>query len=165
MLSGDNDHEKVHLMSYFGNSGQLKFNQSPEEKLTFIQKEQRFGDTVMMIGDGLNDAGALRQSDVGIAITDNIGTFSPACDAVLEGSELMHLDIFLRFSKINMIIIFISYGISLAYNLIGLSFAVQGILSPLISAILMPISSITIIIFTTGSTYMVAQKLGLTTWR
>ncbi len=165
LLSGDNDHEKQRLLPLFGHSDQLKFKQSPEDKLDFIRSQQKLGEPVMMIGDGLNDAGALRQSDVGIAITDNIGAFSPACDAVLEGSQLTKLDTFLRFSKASMVIIFISYGISLAYNLIGLGFAVQGILSPLISAILMPISSITIIIFTTSSTYLVAKKMGLSTWK
>lgn len=165
LLSGDNDHEKEHLLLFFGHPDQLKFKQSPEDKLTFIRNRQVQGEPVMMIGDGLNDAGALRQSDVGIAITDNIGAFSPACDAVLEGSQLTRLDTFLRFSRASMIIIFISYGISLAYNLIGLGFAVQGILSPLISAILMPISSISVIIFTTSSTYLVARKMGLSTWK
>jgi Cu+-exporting ATPase len=109
----------------------------------------------------LNDAGALRQSDVGISISEDINTFTPASDAILDGDQFKHLPVFLKFSRISIRIIIISFLISLFYNIIGLYFAVQGTLSPLIAAILMPASSLTVVFFTIGFTTLVGKKLGL----
>ena len=165
LLSGDNDAEKSNLVRFFRSDNQLHFNQSPEDKLTYIKNIQSNGNRVMMLGDGLNDAGALKKSDVGIAVSDDVGSFSPACDAILDANRILTLPTYLKFARSSMVIIFISYTISLLYNLIGLGFAVQGMISPLLSAVLMPVSSISIILFTTTATHLTAKKMGLSSWR
>jgi Cu+-exporting ATPase len=114
-----------------------------------------------MIGDGLNDAGALKQSEVGISISEDINNFSPACDGIMESKSFNKLKDFIMFSRISKKIIIVSFIISFLYNLVGLYFAVQGILSPVIAAILMPISSISVVVFTTLSTNFMAKKQGL----
>mgnify|MGYP005725789957 CR=1 FL=1 len=162
LLSGDNDRERKNLLSIFGKSTDLKFNQSPQEKLDYVQRLQSQNETVLMIGDGLNDAGALKQSDAGISIAEDLNSFFPACDGILEGSQFNRFSDFLRFSRVGMNVIRINLGISLLYNIIGLSFAVQGTLSPLICAILMPLSSISVIVFATGITNLLARNYGLT---
>jgi Cu+-exporting ATPase len=160
LLSGDNDGEKNNLSSIFGSEEILLFNQTPFEKLNFVKNIQKEAGKVLMIGDGLNDAGALSQSDVGISISEDINTFTPASDAILDGDQFKNLPIFLKFSRISIRIIIISFLISFLYNIIGLFFAVQGTLSPLIAAILMPASSLTVVLFTMGATALFGKKLG-----
>lgn len=164
LISGDNDSQQKQFEPYFPNHA-LRFEQSPEQKLEFIRSLQDNGGNVIMIGDGLNDAGALRQSDFGIALTDNISAFTPACDAILDGGSLGKMNQFLDFSQASLTVIKLSFALSLLYNIVGLSFAVAGQLSPLVAAILMPLSSISIMIFTTAGTHLAAKKMGLLTWK
>jgi Cu+-exporting ATPase len=157
LLSGDKEYSRRQLQEFFPQSGMLFFDQSPFDKLNFVQKLQE-NHEVLMIGDGLNDAGALKQSDVGIAVTDEISAFTPASDAILEADSFADLPQFLYFSKLSIKIIWTSFLISFLYNIIGLYFAVQGILSPLIAAILMPASSVSVVLFTIGMTSLLADK-------
>ena len=157
LLSGDNDSEQLTLKSLF--NSELLFNQSPQDKLNYIKTLQNKGKRVIMTGDGLNDAGALKQSDVGIAVTDNINNFSPACDVIMDGNSFGYFDVLLDYCKKNKPIINISFVISIVYNVIGLYFAVQGQLKPVIAAILMPVSSISIVLFTTGMSSLLSFRL------
>ena len=99
MLSGDNDGEKENLLKIFKNESQLHFKQSPQDKLNFVKQLQLDKNKVLMIGDGLNDAGALSQSDVGISVTEDISNFTPACDAILDSKQLKNF-IILKIFKI-----------------------------------------------------------------
>lgn len=147
LLSGDQDGEKEKLKEYFPEKSALLFNQSPEDKLNYIKKLQKEGAYVAMIGDGLNDAGALNQSQLGISVVNEEGAFSPASDIILNANQFAHLNQFLLFALSCKKIVIASFVISLLYNLVGLGFAVTGNLSPVIAAILMPISSISIVAF------------------
>ncbi|MDP1803107.1 MAG: heavy metal translocating P-type ATPase metal-binding domain-containing protein [Bacteroidota bacterium] len=157
LLSGDNDAEQNNLKSNF--NSELLFDQTPQQKLDYIKALQDSGHKVIMVGDGLNDAGALQQSNVGIAITDNVNNFSPACDVIMSGKSFSYFDLLLSYCKYNKLIINISFVISVLYNIVGLYFAVQDKLQPVIAAILMPVSSVTIVLFTTGMSSLFAYKL------
>ena len=159
ILSGDNDGEKERLEKMLPLTTRFYFNQKPDDKLAFIKKLQEEGKLVMMIGDGLNDAGALAQSNVGIAISENINVFSPACDGILEASNLPQLSKYFQLSAKGIKIIKWSFVLSLCYNAIGLAFAVTGNLMPVIAAILMPLSSISIVAFATLATNLAGKKL------
>lgn len=161
VLSGDNDSEKANLGTIFGPAAQLRFNQSPQQKLDFIKYLQKNNANVLMLGDGLNDAGALMQSQVGIAVSDNSAQFSPASDAILDGNKVSMLDKFVSYARAGKNIVLASFILSILYNIVGLSFAVQGILSPMIAAILMPASSISIVLFVSLCSSLVARKKGL----
>ncbi len=159
LLSGDNDAEQSFLKSLFPDGSLLRFNQHPADKLSFIKSLQKKNETVLMIGDGLNDAGALKQADVGIVISDNINNFSPACDVIMDSSRFSSLEQIIGYSKKCITIIKVSFLLSFLYNAIGLFFAIQGTLSPLIAAILMPLSSISVVLFTTFSTKISANRM------
>jgi Cu+-exporting ATPase len=164
LISGDNDGQKENLQVFFPQNAEMFFNQSPFDKLNYVKNKQAAGDAILMVGDGLNDAGALKQSDAGISISEDINTFTPASDGILDAENFHRLADFLSFSRYSMKIIIASFIISFVYNIVGLSFAVQGILSPLIAAILMPVSSITVVLFTIGMTTIFAKKMKFKTW-
>ncbi|MBX7051399.1 MAG: heavy metal translocating P-type ATPase metal-binding domain-containing protein [Flavobacteriales bacterium] len=160
-LSGDNEAERESLQKLAGANTPMFFHQTPENKMDYVKSLQDDGAFVAMVGDGLNDSGALQQSQVGIAVSDDVNNFSPACDAILEGSAFGNLDRLFQLAKHAQRIILASFGLSLLYNVVGLSFAVTGTLSPVVAAILMPISSISIILFTNGLSHLSALKLKL----
>jgi P-type Cu+ transporter len=158
ILSGDNATESRRLQALLPKGSRLNFNQDPHQKLDYIMSLQQHS-KVAMIGDGLNDAGALAQSDIGIAVSEDVNVFSPACDAIIDARSLKYLDRFLAASKSGMRIIKNAFIFSLFYNLIGLGFAVSGALEPVVAAILMPLSSISIVVFTSLSTKRLYRKI------
>ncbi|QLG45969.1 heavy metal translocating P-type ATPase [Costertonia aggregata] len=159
ILSGDNEGEKSRLQELLPTLTPLFFNQKPEDKLRFIKALQQQNKKVMMVGDGLNDAGALAQAEIGIAISENVNVFSPACDGIMDASKLKYLYQYIVASKKAMKIIKLSFILSLLYNVVGLYFAVTGQLLPVIAAILMPLSSISVVTFATVMTNILGKKL------
>ncbi len=159
VLSGDNEGEKAHLEQTLPKDTTLIFNQKPEDKLNYIQRKQRSQNQVLMLGDGLNDAGALAQSNVGIAVSENVNVFSPAGDAILDASVLDKLPKFLKIARQSISTIKASFALSFLYNSIGLYFATTGQLSPVIAAILMPLSSISVVVFVTLITNYISLSL------
>ncbi len=161
VVSGDNESERVRLQSIFPAGTDLRFNQTPTDKLNYVKSLQAQGKKVLMIGDGLNDAGALFQSTVGIAVSENVSQFSPASDAIISGDSFSRIAQFILFASLSMKIVISSFVLAFIYNLFGIYFALQGQLTPIMAAILMPASSITIVFFTTISTQLFAKRRGL----
>jgi len=159
VMSGDSARDREALLSICGLDSTMYFHSSPMDKQHRVEMLQEDGHVVGMVGDGLNDSAALQQSDVGIAISDDLNNFSPASDAILDGHQFVHLPAFFELARWSRRIIWLSFLLSLMYNVVGLSFAVQGELSPVVAAILMPISSISIIVFTTVFVRIVSARL------
>ncbi|MCF6331686.1 MAG: heavy metal translocating P-type ATPase metal-binding domain-containing protein [Draconibacterium sp.] len=156
LVSGDNDSEAENLSTYFERNN-LLFNQKPSDKANFIKLLQKQGNSILMTGDGLNDAGALMQSDVALTVADKVYHFSPASDAVLESDKFEHLAQFIRFTKTSLNIVKLSFLISFLYNIIGIAFAITGNLSPIVAAILMPVSSVSVVAFATFATRAIGK--------
>ena len=158
VLSGDNDGEQRMLEKLLPENTTFVFNQKPDDKLRFIEALQSKNRNVLMIGDGLNDAGALAQSNIGISISENVNVFTPASDGILDAEALKLLPHFLNYSKKAMLTIKMSYTLAITYNILGISFALSNNLSPLVAAIIMPVSTATIISFVSTMSYCFFRK-------
>jgi Cu+-exporting ATPase len=158
LLSGDNEKERTKFQALFGDHATLAFNQSPLDKLNFIKRRQTAGKTVMMVGDGLNDAGALRQADVGVAVVENVSAFSPASDVILAAGMVTRTAAVLRYAKQSLRVVRAAFWISAAYNVVGVAIAASGKLSPVVCAILMPVSSVTVVVFACGAAAWLGRR-------
>ena len=159
LLSGDHPTEQANLLKILGQAIPMLFEQSPDDKLQYIHQLQNRGRRVMMIGDGLNDAGALRKSNVGIAVTDQTHLFTPASDAILEGNQIQLLADLITYAKKAKWIIVVIFILSILYNSIGMYFATSASLSPMVAAILMPISSISIVSLSALLSFLFSKKM------
>ena len=161
ILSGDNPSERTTLEGMLGSDFEMKFKQMPKDKLNEIALRQKNNDKVLMIGDGLNDAGALAKADAGIVVTENTASFTPGSDAILLANNLGELPKFMKLSQKSITTVWISYTISFLYNIVGFSFAVQGLLSPVVAAILMPLSSISVVAFIVAKVNFDSKRIKL----
>jgi Cu+-exporting ATPase len=159
LLSGDNDTEREKIEKLVEKKEQFNFNQTPEQKLNYIRNLRSKSKNVLMVGDGLNDSGALYESDIGMSVASDVYQFSPASDAIIKADSLIFLGKFLQFTKSTRKVIWTSFIFSFLYNIIGIWYASSGKLSPLIAAILMPLSSVTIVILTTFLTHYFGRNL------
>ena len=157
LLSGDSEREAVKFRPLFKDN--MYFNRKPADKLDFIQDKQRGHKPVWMIGDGLNDAGALQQSDLGIAVSEDEQQFSPACQAILRAGMLPKLNRLIRYARQTVKVVHVGLALSLLYNVVGLTFAISGQLSPIVAAILMPLSSVTVVLTGVGLTWWLGRRI------
>lgn len=161
LLSGDNNRQQKKLTGIFGQNTDLLFEQQPFDKLQYVENLQNKGHKVLMVGDGLNDAGALQQSNVGITLAADVNNFTPSCDAILDAGKFNNFKGLLSLARSGRTIINITFVISIIYNIIGLAISIQGLMNPLIAAILMPASTLTIVLITTGMSSLMAKRFGL----
>ncbi len=162
LLSGDSSVEAEKWEDLIGTyTSRLSFRQTPFDKLASIRALQENGEHILMVGDGLNDAGALRQSNVGMAISEDSSYFAPACDSILQGKDLAQLDTYLAYTRLSVRLVYAGFLLATLYNLIGLYFALNGWVTPVLAAILMPLSSLSLIAFAMASTTLLAKVLGL----
>jgi len=160
VLSGDNAGEESKLKRLFGGFSQLKFNLKPTDKakeITAIQRTEK----VLMMGDGLNDSSAIEKGDLGVAITENLNGFYPGSDAVLLSESFSKLPAFMELARYAKKVLKWSLVFSLAYNIAGVSFAVAGMLTPIIAAILMPLSSVSVVLLDTLLIHIKSKQLRL----
>ena len=158
ILSGDSNYQEGYLSSHLTNT-KLLFHQKPEDKLAYILDVQNKSQKVMMVGDGLNDALALSKSHVGIAVAEDFNTFTPAAKAILKAKNITMLPKIIELVKFGKLVIWICFIFSIIFNVIGLFYAVQGTLKPIIAAILMTSSSLGIILLSYGISSLKMKQL------
>ena len=157
LVSGDNDREASQWRPFFRNS--MWFRQSAAAKLALVERAQADGHHVLMVGDGLNDAGALKAADVGLAVSDDTACIVPSCDAVIAGDRLDRLPAFLRYASHARVVIWTCLALSMLYNVFAVGLALRGDLTPLASAILMPASSLAVIGLSAGAMRWSARRV------
>lgn len=157
LISGDSERDSELLAPIFGEQN-LAFGARPEQKIAAIESAQRGGNTVLMVGDGLNDAGAMSMADVAVAVTDDTATLVPACDIIMRANALGKLPELLRYARSMKRAIAASLLFSILYNAIGLALAIMGLLSPLIAAVMMPLSSLIVIGFSVAAARVKARR-------
>ena len=148
LLSGDSPHDPSTWGPFFGRS--MRFRLTPEAKLSIVRDLQAGGSRVLMVGDGLNDAGALAGADVGLAVSDETACLVPACDGLIRGDRLRDLPAILAYARQARRVIWLCFAVSVLYNVVGLTLALSGRLTPLATAVLMPVSSLTVIALAAG---------------
>jgi P-type E1-E2 ATPase len=117
----------------------------PDEKLDCIRAAQDGGLPVGMAGDGINDAPALAAADVGMAVGAGTDLAKQAGNVVLMGDQLMSIPWLIRLSRKARSVVMQNLLWALGYNLIAISAAVAGLLHPLLAALAMVISSLTVV--------------------
>lgn len=161
LVSGDHEGDRSRVSDVLGPCADLHFNQSPSDKLQFVNQKIQAGERVVMVGDGLNDAGGLNAATVGLTVVEDDSSFSPSSDGVLSARSFRQLPQFIALAHDTVTVIKLSFALSLLYNLVGLWFAVQGLLSPVLAAVLMPASSVTVVLFSTLATGYFAHRRGI----
>jgi Cu+-exporting ATPase len=160
IVSGDNNRDEELLKKNIQEDGvHMIFGQNPQQKLDYVAGLQSKNKQVMMVGDGLNDAGALKQAEVGVAITHNQMNFTPSSDIIMKANMFEYIPNIFAVSKWAMYVVYLSFAVSLIYNAIGLYFAMQGKLEPVIAAILMPLNSISVVLISFWGTSMAFKKI------
>lgn len=159
VLSGDSDAERNFLTSLLPEDSEIHFNQQPIDKLEKVERFKNNGSKVLMAGDGLNDAGALKAADFGISVAEDSTQFTPSCEGILSATALYQLPKYLQFSKATVRAVKFCIALSFAYNIVGLFYASSGMLSPVFAAILMPLSSVSVVVLSTALTHSASSKI------
>jgi copper-transporting P-type ATPase V len=144
LLTGDNERVARSVASAVGIE-QVLAGVTPSGKLTQISRLQQSGRRVGMVGDGVNDAAALVQADLGIAMGTGVGAAIEAADISVLSGDLRGVARALRLARETYTIILQNLGWALGYNLIALPLAMTGLLSPALAAVAMGVSSITVV--------------------
>lgn len=146
LLTGDNTQAAGHIAAAVGISN-VHANCLPEDKIAIIDDYQRKGNPVCMVGDGVNDAPALKKAHVGVAM-GGIGSdiAVDAADIALVSDDIKHIPHLLGLAQQTMRTIKLNLTLSMALNFIAIILAMTGILNPVVGALVHNVGSVAVII-------------------
>lgn len=158
LLSGDTE-QSAAVMSELFQASEMAFQCSPNDKVDAVLEARRGGRAVCMVGDGLNDAAAMQTADVAIAVSDETSTLVPACDVIIRGADIAAVPSLFKLGRFMKSLIWLNLWVSMVYNALGLTVALMGIMSPVFVAILMPVSSLTVIGISVAGARIAVRRL------
>jgi Cd2+/Zn2+-exporting ATPase/Cu+-exporting ATPase len=133
LLTGDNERVAARLAEELGVA--FRANLLPEDKIAIVREYQARGHTVVMVGDGVNDAPALAQADIGIAMgVVGTGVALEAAHVALMREDWRLVAKLLRIARRTMAVVKMNLGFTALYNFAGLSLAAAGLLPPVLAA-------------------------------
>jgi copper-transporting P-type ATPase V len=144
LLTGDNERAARAVAEQVGIERVLA-GVTPAAKLEEIERLQRAGRRVAMVGDGVNDAAALARADLGIAMGTGVGAAIEAADISVLSGDLRGVARALRLARETYTIVLQNLGWAFGYNLVAIPLAITGLLSPALAAVAMGLSSITVV--------------------
>jgi Cu2+-exporting ATPase len=143
LLSGDTEATTAAIAGELG-LAQWAAEQTPADKIARIEQAADDGATVLMVGDGLNDAPALKAAHVSMSPASAADISQTAADFVFQGERLAPVEQTVDTARKARALVFQNFGLALAYNLVAVPLAVSGYVTPLIAAIAMSASSLTV---------------------
>ena len=133
LLTGDNERTAAALAERLG--VRYRANLLPEDKIAIVKAYQAEGHTVVMVGDGVNDAPALAQADVGVAMgAAGTDVAIEAAHVALMRDDWMLVPAVLRIAQRTLRVVKLNIGFTAVYNLLGLTLAALGFLPPILAA-------------------------------
>ena len=127
----------------------------PDEKLSFIERlVDQSEESVMMVGDGINDAAALRRADIGLAVRGSVGESLEVADVYAANLDVRAVTRLLEASGNVIDVVKHNLSVSLGYNAVGITVAAAGLITPLIAAVAMPVSSIYVTLKTISTGFL-----------
>jgi P-type Cu2+ transporter len=146
VLSGDHPRVVEAIAEQLGLNKQDCFGGlSPEDKLAAIRESRSIGGTVVMVGDGANDAAALAAADVGIAVRGGAEVSLQAAPVYIASGNLRSIYRLVKGALATTRVIYLTFAVSLAYNVLAVALSMSGRVSPLVAALLMPASSASVL--------------------
>lgn len=145
LLTGDRQKVAEAVVNELGEDMSVIAEVLPDEKAAVIRDLQKSGEQIAMVGDGINDAPALTMADVGIAMGSGTDVSVESADIVLLSSEIEQVELANRLSQRTLRTIRQNIGISILYNVIMVPLAMMALITPLVAAISMPVSSLLVI--------------------
>ena len=155
LLTGDHERAGRTIAGQLGIT-QVRWGCLPEDKLNYIDQAQRSGTPVCMVGDGINDAPALKKAQVGIAM-GGVGSdiAVDAADIALVDDEVRQLPHLIALSRRMMTTIKVNMSFSMALNFLAIVLAMAGVLGPVVGAL----------VHNGGSVLVIAHSALLLTWK
>ena len=143
LLSGDRTKPVERIAEAVGVEAYLS-QCTPAQKIQMIEKLRDQGKSVLMVGDGLNDAPALAAADASFSPAEAADISQTAADAVFQGGDLRSVPMLLNTARSARRLLIENFALALGYNLVAIPFAMAGFVTPLIAAIAMSGSSIVV---------------------